>query len=691
MGGRPSGDSIPAVLERGEYVLNREAVKKVGLGKLDQLNFKNAPRFQQGGRVGMIDGGAVSRLVDHLPGVNAVKGAATLFGKGAKFFIDKLPKPDLPEPIKGLGPWIIDQVTEFIKRRVPKFLTGSTALGAAQGQIKQAMQLAVSKGLSITSGFPMGTPGVHSPNSYHYQYGRAFDASNGVNTPQMREYAIEAAARWGKNILELFYDPLGWYVKNGSRVSGAIGGHSDHVHTAMQRGGMVGGVKRMATGGRVVREAAPILTRRGFDHKATAGILGNAWGESSWNPGAVGMGGGGLFGFTTSPVSLADMQAYAASKGKPWTDVATQIKFMLGHGNPKGIAMKGPLNALDTIPATTEKFMTDWERPGIPRLSDRIAGGFMASKIMRKMKLGRPGGKAAKPAGPTKKQKKALGKISQRFGRYPGREAIRKLGPRIERMVEDLDIFEREVGADWSAAGSELDSGEVAKLVEKVQSLYRAYVQRRNMIVRAMQWLNNLIFEFEARINATNTGGVSVVNGRVIEPGKKWQIPGFRRGIKNAKGALRELRSERVNLEGLTGRGGLIGDTRFRLRELKSTPPTQAEQELNSLLRDQLTQTQRALSVSQAQMPIFQQFMPRFHQGGIVQGPTGAERPVMAQAGEGIFTRDQMRALGANSITVVIEDGAIDSNRIRVEVDGVIQDKVSTVRRQGSNRRFATR
>jgi hypothetical protein len=44
-----SGDKIPAWLEPGEYVLNREAVKAVGTHKLDELNFRGAPRFQSGG------------------------------------------------------------------------------------------------------------------------------------------------------------------------------------------------------------------------------------------------------------------------------------------------------------------------------------------------------------------------------------------------------------------------------------------------------------------------------------------------------------------------------------------------------------------------------------------------------------------------------------------------------------------
>ena len=41
------------MLERGEYVLNRKAVAKVGKQHLDAVNFKQAPRMQGGGIVGL--------------------------------------------------------------------------------------------------------------------------------------------------------------------------------------------------------------------------------------------------------------------------------------------------------------------------------------------------------------------------------------------------------------------------------------------------------------------------------------------------------------------------------------------------------------------------------------------------------------------------------------------------------------
>lgn len=59
-GGKPTGDSIPAFLERGEYVMNRNAVKAVGHKNLDALNFGMYPRFQQGGMASKILAGARS-------------------------------------------------------------------------------------------------------------------------------------------------------------------------------------------------------------------------------------------------------------------------------------------------------------------------------------------------------------------------------------------------------------------------------------------------------------------------------------------------------------------------------------------------------------------------------------------------------------------------------------------------------
>jgi hypothetical protein len=70
--------------------------------------------------------------------------------------------------------------------------------------------------------------GNHVPNSWHYKY-RAIDVYGPADV--MMRLARAAVLR-PKDFKEVFYDPLGRYVKNGVVRQGAIGGHKDHVHLA---------------------------------------------------------------------------------------------------------------------------------------------------------------------------------------------------------------------------------------------------------------------------------------------------------------------------------------------------------------------------------------------------------------------------------------------------------------------------
>lgn len=117
-------------------------------------------------------------------------------------------------------------------------VAGSGALGApidgVASDVKDAIELARKMGLDITS----TTGGKHAPGSYHYS-GKAVDVAG--SPAQMSRFFDAALERYGKNTLELFYDPKGYYVKNGGKVGGAIGGHSDHVHIALNGQGPTSG------------------------------------------------------------------------------------------------------------------------------------------------------------------------------------------------------------------------------------------------------------------------------------------------------------------------------------------------------------------------------------------------------------------------------------------------------------------
>lgn len=82
--GKPSGDSVPALLERDEYVLNREAVRAIGKDTLDFLNFKFAPRFQKGGRVTGDIGGLVPEFLRALRAMSGAKGTPIFVQSGRR-------------------------------------------------------------------------------------------------------------------------------------------------------------------------------------------------------------------------------------------------------------------------------------------------------------------------------------------------------------------------------------------------------------------------------------------------------------------------------------------------------------------------------------------------------------------------------------------------------------------------------
>jgi TP901 family phage tail tape measure protein len=110
-------------------------------------------------------------------------------------------------------------------------LPGGGGGGSGGSTLSRLLSFAQQLGIAVTS----TTGGKHAPGSYHYQ-GRAIDVAGSFG--QMAGFFNAALRAFGGSIKELFFDPMGFYVKNGRRVSGAIGGHSDHVHLALAKGGV---------------------------------------------------------------------------------------------------------------------------------------------------------------------------------------------------------------------------------------------------------------------------------------------------------------------------------------------------------------------------------------------------------------------------------------------------------------------
>lgn len=129
--------------------------------------------------------------------------------------------------------------------------------------------------------------------------------------------------------------------------------------------------------GPVINQVGKVLRAGGLNRTAAAGILGNAVQESSDNPAAVGDGGGGLWGFTSSPQSLADLQAFASQHGVSWTNPAVQAEFLLSKLSPAQISA---LNSQGSPAAAAVWFQNNWEHPLVATENEarRIAGAISA-------------------------------------------------------------------------------------------------------------------------------------------------------------------------------------------------------------------------------------------------------------------------------------------------------------------------
>jgi hypothetical protein len=417
-------------------------------------------------------------------------------------------------------------------------------------------------------------------------------------------------------------------------------------------------------------------------------------GESSGNPRAVGNDPGSTFGYGLWQITSGYHDDLIAAAG--------------------GVNNKGIFDPMKNAKAA--KHILDTEGLGAWYADPRGPKGKVISWLSRALRGGKTGGSRPKPnkpwldesgayapgSGGPKGQREQGQKMTEAFkkaaairrkriaakiagaDRFPLRDDLKKNGGILARVAETIGITETNASGEWGPGGSELTDSELAEQVRLYKRQLDLQQKRKRMIVRAIKHMVGVRDHLAGMVAKASKKGSPL----------KWKAGAYRTALGSAKGILNEtLIPGLQDLVGVTGKGGEIFQTKTRLNELGVTTTSESsrDSELLALMREQLSATQRNLAISQAQMPIFQQFLPRYHTGGVIPG--AGEVPIMAQAGEGVFTRDQMAAMGTSNpqnITVIIEDGAVDSDRIRVEVDGVLAKHISSARRSSGGRKYAT-
>jgi hypothetical protein len=104
------------------------------------------------------------------------------------------------------------------------------------------------------------------------------------------------------------------------------------------------------------------LLAHGYSGNAAAGIAGNIYQESKGNPESVGMGGGGLIGWTPLPSGFVT--------GAPAADLQTQLAALLTYNQ----GWSGYLPKLQSAATPADAayiYVTDFERAGIPAAATR--------------------------------------------------------------------------------------------------------------------------------------------------------------------------------------------------------------------------------------------------------------------------------------------------------------------------------
>lgn len=222
------------------------------------------------GQAGSEDkGGGVGGILSSIGGA-----IGDLLSKGAGFLLDKLPGVgDLPDWLKGTGKYVLDAAGDYIKDKVGNLLSSVTGGNGGvelpdgvSGKIADVIALAQSRGFARPS-IGQLTGGKHAPGSYHYQ-GRAADFGDAGHTVQEMLGLFNAIEqRYGSHLKELFYDKSSHYIKNGRVIRGQFGGHGDHVHAALAKGGLYGSgdglLGSFANGTDYVPQTGPYLLHRG--------------------------------------------------------------------------------------------------------------------------------------------------------------------------------------------------------------------------------------------------------------------------------------------------------------------------------------------------------------------------------------------------------------------------------------------
>jgi tape measure domain-containing protein len=711
--GRASGDSVPALLERGEYVLNRNAVKKVGKQALDKLNYAQAPRFQSGGIVELLHPGNDANHQDHLHIATATQDAIVAIGKRLQklgWLVGEHPAFGGVSAVHTSGSYhysgrAIDVNWPLAAEEKAKIAALLPMLGGSLGGLGRVFE-----GLK--------RPQIRGPASAALEAAqgaldRIHSAANAqvasiVNVDEGMEGLGNFTGPWTK-VMAKIAQAKGWSLSDWRALvmkeSGGNPAARNPSSGAYGLGQFLGGTARAyakygalsSDGSDQIRAMAQYISDR-YKTPSAALAFHNA---HNWyrEGGLVGMDAGGdpmarAATPTTAgkqprrqpvkqkfPKGLAKLvKKYTA--GKSAKVRKNTMKKILEQAGDIGLPVK-MRKALKTHSESASDFGEFADRAASLTDETSITEALQA-EMERRQALNLPfpdvdqqamvNGMVGKVGGKTqldwlKDQLTAL--FNWRNAMIDAREKIRDLREKVHKAIEMARKRLKEI--QESLKNTNKRKKDLEERLEKLQKhpkrnkeAIKATKDELKTLKTPIGVREGIVENLKGKILPALTGRRDMLNTRSEE---------LLTSISEVQGRGSNMRRWSA-LPAMSETGGTIFDTRLKIAELTdkpirvtaeaatdtTTPDTAAgTEELRELLRQANLRT----AVSQAQYQVFKN-MPTFATGGIVPGSANAPRVIEAHAGEGVFTRDQMAAMGSGNITVIVHDGAVKSDYIEV-------------------------